>query len=303
MTANLHLHSRFSDGSQWPEELALAAFAEGLEIAALTDHDTLGGSARFTREFARLGGLGITACEIDVTASEVDYHSEILAYFPGKTPAECTATLAVLSGVLKGRRQRLEYYLYWARTIFRRSDLTLDDLAAWKLGSDSKAIDLETVAWSKVDLFLYLRSKELLPQQTGYKHFKRDWFVPGRFPKYKLEKPELTPLVKTIHEDGGFTVVPHVGHVWNDEIEVFEENGGKFDALLDWFSSIGVDGIEMYWYSGKKKTDQLNEVVRKKAEKSGLFVTYGSDCHGPGTDKKTIDLFSGDFPGFPAVLR
>ena len=303
MTTNLHLHSRFSDGSQWPEEIALAAFNEGLEIAALTDHDTLGGSARFTTEFARLGGTGITACEIDVSAPEVDYKSEILAYFPGKAVAECTATLAVLSGILKERKQRLEYYLYWARTIFRRSDLTPEDLAAWKLDGASMAIDLDSVAWSKVDLFLYLASKGLLPRQTGYKHFKRDWFVPGRFPKYKLEKPDLSALVKTIHEDGGFAVVPHIGHVWNDEIDAFGESGAKFEALLAWFSSIGVDGIELYWYSGKKKTEQLNDLVRKKAEAAGFFLTYGSDCHGPGTDKETIGLFSGDFPGFPTVLR
>jgi predicted metal-dependent phosphoesterase TrpH len=304
MIANLHLHSKFSDGSQWPEEVALAAFNEGLELAALTDHDTFGGSARFTEEFARLGKQGLTACEIDVSAPEVDYKSEILAYFPGKSVPECKAVGAILAGVLKERRKRLEYYLYWARTIFRRSDLTLESLAADKLGGKAlKLVDLDAISWNKVDLFLYLKKKELIPPQTGYKHFKRDWFVPGRFPKYKLEKPDLASLVRAIHSDGGFAVVPHVGHLWNDEVEVLEEDGGKFDALLAWFSSIGVDGLEMYWYSGKKKTEALNAAAKKKAERLGFFLTYGSDCHGPGTDKKTIDLFSGDFPGFPTALR
>ncbi|TXT51157.1 MAG: PHP domain-containing protein, partial [Spirochaetes bacterium] len=60
MNANLHLHSRFSDGSQWPEEIALAAARQKLEMAALTDHDTLGGTERFLAECAKLGIQGIT---------------------------------------------------------------------------------------------------------------------------------------------------------------------------------------------------------------------------------------------------
>jgi len=43
MKANLHLHSRLSDGTEWPADLAVRAYQSGLEWVALTDHDTLGG--------------------------------------------------------------------------------------------------------------------------------------------------------------------------------------------------------------------------------------------------------------------
>lgn len=39
--ADLHMHSTVSDGKQSPEEVALACRAEGLHIAALTDHETV----------------------------------------------------------------------------------------------------------------------------------------------------------------------------------------------------------------------------------------------------------------------
>ena len=111
MNANLHLHSRFSDGSLWPEEIALEAARLGLASAALTDHDTMGGADRFVAECARLGIAGVTACEIDVSEPEIEYKSEILAYFPGKASSGCPATRRMLETVLVERKKRLEYYL------------------------------------------------------------------------------------------------------------------------------------------------------------------------------------------------
>lgn len=301
MNANLHLHSRFSDGSLWPEEIALEAARLGLAQAALTDHDTMGGADRFVAECVRLGIEGVTACEIDVSEPEIDYKSELLAYFPGKTSPECPATRMMLGKVLGERKKRLEYYLYWARTIFRREDLTIEDMLKDKLAGAKFDISKELggISWSKVDLFLYLKARRLIPAYTTYKIFKKEWFVPGKFPKYKLSKPGVEDCVRSIHADGGFAVIPHFGHFWNDDNEDMELHNAKVSSQLEFFRSRGVDGIELYWYSNKKKTQAINELVEKMAKPLGFFFTFGSDCHGPGTDKYTIDKYSGDFPGFP----
>lgn len=305
MKANLHLHSKFSDGSLWPEEIALGAAREGLEAAALTDHDTMGGTERFVDACARLGVLGFTACEIDVSEPEIEYKSEILGYFPGKASSECPATRSMLATVLGERKKRLEYYLYWARTIFRREDLTMDDVLGDKLaGMDRDKMEgLDSVSWSKVDLFLYLKARRLIPAYATYKGFKKEWFVPGKFPKYKLSKPGVRECVRSIHEDGGFAVVPHFGHFWNDDIDAMERRRDKISSQLGFFRNCGVDGIELYWYSGQKKTDEINGLMKEMAGPLGFFFTYGSDCHGPGTDKYTMDKFSGDFAGFPKSSR
>ena len=303
MNANLHLHSRFSDGSLWPEDIALAAARLGLAAAALTDHDTMGGTGRFVAECSRLGLLGITACEIDVSEPEIGYRSEMLGYFPGKAQDECSATGAMLVKVLGERKKRLEYYLYWARTIFRRDDLTMDDLRTDKLaGSDPEKIgDMADVSWSKVDLFLYLKARRLLPPPTTYKTFKKEWFLPGRFPKYKLSKPGIKDCTRAIHADGGFAVIPHFGHFWDDDFERMDGQREKISSQLKFFRDRGADGIELYWYSGRKKTEAINELVEAIARPLGYFFTFGSDCHGPGTEKNTIDKFSGDFAGFPSI--
>lgn len=313
MKANLHLHSRYSDGSLAPRQIARSAAMLGIEAAALTDHDTMGGADSFTEECAAAGISGITGCEIDVVEPSIDYKSELLAYFPGMAARDCGATAGLLAQAQRERRKRIEYYLYWSQVVFKRPDLCYQDLLRERLvrgygayPTADPAMDMdpdpsapEGLSWSKVDLFLYLRSKGLLPPDASYRKFKKEWFVPGRFPKYRLMKPRVCDVVGAAHADGGFVVVPHIGHLWNDDIEVMERDSAHVDALLSYFRQAGVDGVELYWYSGRKKTQEINDFVSARAARDGFLLTYGSDCHGPGTDKCTIDKFSGDFGGFP----
>jgi len=305
VNANLHLHSKFSDGSLWPEDIVRGAARLGLDLIALTDHDTMGGSDRFAAECAAQGLSWVSACEIDVADPAVGYKSELLAYFPGKTPQDCAATGAMLQRVLDERRKRLDYYLYWARTFFKREDLTLEDMIARRKADDDVGggDELPLLSWSKVDLFLYLRNNKLVPAYINYKIFKKEWMRPGRFPKYKLSKPDTVSCLAAVHADRGFAVIPHIGHLWNDNPEEMERQRPQLEALLGYFKGRGVDGVELYWYSGNKKTRAINELVRGIAGPMGYFFTYGSDCHGPDTDKYTIDKFSGDFPGFPLPGR
>ena len=45
MKIDLHTHSRVSDGTDTPTSLVMKAFEAGLDVIALTDHDTFGGVA------------------------------------------------------------------------------------------------------------------------------------------------------------------------------------------------------------------------------------------------------------------
>ena len=123
MRANLHLHSRYSDGSLWPREIAERAAALGLECLSVTDHDTLGGTEELAEAAGRLGLRAIPGCEIDCHAPEIGYKSEILAYFP---QGGASRTREFLDGVTRRRAERLRGFISAASTLFRKPGFTFE---------------------------------------------------------------------------------------------------------------------------------------------------------------------------------
>ena len=75
---------------------------------------------------------------------------------------------------------------------------------------------------------------------------------------------------------------------WEEPRAKWLEANGEFSSLsfiID-LAKHGLDGIEMYFYSGNDpdhadKEGLINEYFAVVAKHLGLFVTYGSDCHGP----------------------
>jgi len=65
--ADLHCHSRVSDGTLQPEELARRAKAQGVELWALNDHDEVGGQQRALDAALALGLPYLTGVEISVS--------------------------------------------------------------------------------------------------------------------------------------------------------------------------------------------------------------------------------------------
>ena len=77
--ADLHLHTRFSDGTFSPEELVAQAVKHGLAAIALTDHDTVEGCAATARECEAAGIGFITGTELTAEYDETEVH--LLGYF------------------------------------------------------------------------------------------------------------------------------------------------------------------------------------------------------------------------------
>ncbi len=53
MRADLHVHSSASDGTDPPAEVMRRAARAGLDVVALTDHDTVAGHAEARQALAR----------------------------------------------------------------------------------------------------------------------------------------------------------------------------------------------------------------------------------------------------------
>jgi 3',5'-nucleoside bisphosphate phosphatase len=75
---NLHTHSTVSDGDLPPEELAALLSENGVAFAALTDHDSLAGSAAFRASLARRGIGCVDGVELTTETSAGQAH--VLAY-------------------------------------------------------------------------------------------------------------------------------------------------------------------------------------------------------------------------------
>ena len=295
MRANLHLHSLRSDGTLRPAGVAEAAAAVGLEAAALTDHDTLGGVPEFLETAGSLGLAAWPGVEIDVADRESGYRSEILAYFP---EGRYEATRALLTGVAGRRRERARSWMTRAPEVFFLPDLSYEDLVRFKtgdLGDDGRDGEYSL---GKTDLFRYLKSRKALPAASEYREFKKAYFETDLLPSGSYRKTELEKAVRTVLADGGYCVVPHPGHEFGDSLAGMQRDEKRLRSLLLRMKSLGVRGLEVYHY-GNADSEGLNRLAARAALSLGFFLTCGSDCHGPGSVKYTIRDFREDFAGWP----
>ncbi len=294
MRANLHIHSVRSDGTLKPREVAQTAAGAGLEAAALTDHDTLGGVPEFLEEARRLGLAAWPGAEIDVADRPSGFRGEVLAYFPG---GEYGAAGKLLAEVAERRRGRARSWMSRVPEVFSRPDLSYEGLLAFKAETLGEGAD-GGYCLAKTDLYLYLKARGALPPSAEYREFRKAYLDTGLLPGGKYRKPELSAVVETVRSDGGVCVLPHPGHEFGDSLRRMEGDPGRLRRLLERMREVGVRGVELYYYPAGD-TEGINRLVARTAAEAGLFLTWGSDCHGPGSGKDTIRDFSGDFPGWP----
>lgn len=302
MKANLHLHSRYSDGTLWPAEIVERAKGLGLEAISLTDHDCMEGVAEFLGAAGKAGIAAYAAVEIDcqdsfkVGGREYRYRSEMLGYFPG---GEARATRALLEARLSARLERIERMLRGAAERFGDGSLSMDDFLRYKAGPRAAGREGARYSCSKSDFYNYLKARGNLPRRAGYRGFKdglaREWLARGG---RKESQPSVAEVIASIRDDGGYAVLPHPGHEFEDLAFVMKGDRKVFGSMLDRFRGFGLSGVEMYYY-GTPGGKKINRMVAAAARERGLFLSFGSDCHGPGSAKDTMAKFAGDFAGFP----
>ena len=101
LNADLHCHSVVSDGTLTPEELALRASTNGVELWALTDHDEVGGQHRAAAAARAQGMKYLTGTEVSVTFAGQTVHIVGLGF-----DADDPSMKQGLSATRGGRGQR-----------------------------------------------------------------------------------------------------------------------------------------------------------------------------------------------------
>lgn len=252
MKADLHVHTTKSDGSLTPREVVRWAKNKGLDVMAITDHDSVAGLDEGRDEAKKLGikfvgGIEFSTysiCEIHILGYNIDY----------KNP-DFVQELQKVKDLRKERNVRIGQKL-------QDLGIKLDiDFASDGLGRMNMARELVKKGYCKDinDAFdTYLK-----PGAKAYCEAKR-----------------LTPVeaVRIIKKYGGFASVAHPKKYLLDK---------RLDILLGGLKQFGLDGIELN-YPSHNEQDKKN--FSELMNKYKLLPTGGSDFTGTRTKTSCTSL-------------
>ena len=261
---DLHAHSTASDGSLSPTRLMQRAHAAGVEVMALTDHDTLEGLPE-AREAAAGLGLGfVPGVEISVTWERITVHIVGLGVDPE-------------SEVLDRGLARLREFRDWrAEEIGRR--LARHGIAGAFEGA---------LAYSNGRLISRTHFARFLVEKCHARDLRavfRRFLVNGKPGYVAGQWAELEDAVRWIHEAGGQAVIAHPAR--------YKVNRSKLRRLIGEFVELGGEAIEVV--SGSHSREDYFTIAAH-AHDFGLLASAGSDYHGP--EHPWIEL--GRLPALP----
>ena len=252
MTADLHLHTNFSDGTFTPEELAAEAKRHELRAIALTDHDTMEGCARTAAACRDADIQFVPAAELTAEQDGIELH--LLGYFLDSENETLKEQLTKFQEVRQTRIVEITERL-------RNLGVQLEAESVFRL-ANCRAPGRPHVARAMVKEG-YVGSLD-----EAFDRFLKKG-KPAWAPKYKMSAVEAIEL---IHHAGGLAVLAHPGLSRADE---------TIDALI----RSGLDGLECFH---TKHSTYMTEHYLELAEQHGLAVTGGSDCHGMSKGKPLI---------------
>ncbi|MFF7606839.1 PHP domain-containing protein [Streptomyces parvulus] len=249
MRIDLHTHSTASDGTDTPAQLVRKAAAAGLDVVALTDHDTTRGHAEALAALPE-GLTLVTGAELSCRLDGVSMH--MLAYlFDPEEPA-----------------------------FLAERELVRDDRVPRARGMVAKLNDLGVpITWEQVARIAgdgsvgrpHVASAlvEIGVVPTVGDAFTADWLADGGrafVPKHETDPYEALRLIKAA---GGVAVFAHPAAVKRGRTV-------PESAIAD-LAAAGLDGIEIDHMDHDADTRAR---LRGVADELGLLATGSSDYHG-----------------------
>lgn len=249
MYLDLHVHTTASDGQYTPTEVLTMAKNLGLEMIAITDHDTIDGIAEAQAAALELGVSFVPGIEISTQDTE-EVHILGLG-IDAKNPTLCEAC-AEYSKSRENRAQKICEYL-----MTKRIKVPMDEIQKIAGGG----------VIGRPHFAQYL-------QENGYVKTRQEAFKKyldtKEFKKYTdRKKPTPEEAITLIHQAGGKAFLAHPG--------LLKMGWSEVESFIVRLKSCGLDGIEAYY---SHHTKPQIEKFLQLAEKYELQVSAGSDFHG-----------------------
>ena len=253
MRIDLHTHSVVSDGTDAPEELVQRAAAVGLDVLALTDHDTFDGLAAAVAEGERVGVRVVPGIELSCTRQGNSVH--LLGYGPDPSHPELAAELRRVRG---GRMGRLSGVLAKLEEL----GVGVTEAEVLEQVGDSPSVGRPHIADAMI------KAGHVQDRQEAFDRFLADG-GPAHVARYAVP---LERGIDLVHAAGGVAVI---AHPWGRGREhVLPE------ALLGTLvRQHRLDGIEV---DHQDHDEETRDRLRTLARQLGLLATGSSDYHGTG---------------------
>jgi len=244
MFADLHLHTRYSDGTYTPEELVFHAQRCDLAAIALTDHDTVEGCAPTEKACKDAGIEFIAGTELTAEQNGIEIH--ILGYFLETQNERLLKEIERFQTVRQNRIREMVARLNHLK-------VPLEAEAVFAL-ANCRAPGRPHVARAMVQAGLCESLDEAFER-----FLKKN--RPAWVPKFKISAADAIEL---IHHAGGVAVMAHPGL-------------NRSDNVIPAMAAAALDGIECFH---TKHSTAIAEHYLEVADRFHLLVTGGSDCHG-----------------------
>lgn len=252
MRIDLHTHSDRSDGTDTPTQLVENAARAGLDVVALTDHDSTVGWDDAQAAADRVGIRFVRGIEISTKLDGSSIHLLGYGFDPDDAPL-----LRELDRVLEGRDGRLPRIV----EKLREHGIDITEPEVRERAGAARASGRPHVADVLVDKGVVVDRAEAFDR----------FLKPGRLayvPRYAAPTHDAVRLVKAA---GGTAVLAHPWSRGSDRVLT----PGRIAELVD----AGLDGLEV---DHNDHTPAQRAALRAVAAEHDLVVTGSSDYHGAG---------------------
>ena len=260
-TFDLQSHSRHSDGALAPADVVRAAAQAGVELLALTDHDTVCGVGEALAAAGEVGIRVVPAVEIStIDVRGADLH--ILGYLLDADDRDLMERLQSYRGQREGRAAAIVQAI-------KDVGFEIDEAALDARAARGESIGRPHLAQAVVSVPANASRLEA-EGISEPSEFLVAYLIEGKPAFRPRQGPSVPDAVAAIHAARGIAIWAHP--FWDvSEPDLVRET-------IDRFRSYGIDGVECFYPTFDR---EQTELLCDACEARGMLTTGSSDFHGP----------------------